>query len=243
MACSWLETVLTVTEIKTFLIFHKKYRHVCWCTGWNQTGRLSAHLTVSAASALLTRTVTSPLVPGRLWPRHGGLGSPLRSGRPGGTKKELFRPARWVTPTQDHSWEQVDVTLCLLCHLARCTRSCCDGRKVSTWTDSRSPGCRLWLRPSVSRLLTLPGVAREEPRPPLEKLPGPPAPCAWPQLILYAPSRGLFKSNKSGGDFYLPSQVVLVVKNLPAHAGMSRDVGSIPGSERSPGEGNGNPFQ
>ena len=31
-----------------------------------------------------------------------------------------------------------------------------------------------------------------------------------------------------------------VVKNLPATAG---DVGSIPGSERSPGEGNGSPLQ
>ena len=36
------------------------------------------------------------------------------------------------------------------------------------------------------------------------------------------------------------SQMVLVVKNLPANAG---DVGSIPRLERSPGEGNGNPFQ
>ena len=36
------------------------------------------------------------------------------------------------------------------------------------------------------------------------------------------------------------SQVGLVVKNLPANAG---DVGSIPGSGRSPGEGNGNPLQ
>ena len=32
----------------------------------------------------------------------------------------------------------------------------------------------------------------------------------------------------------------LAVKNLPANAG---DAGSIPGSERSPGEVNGNPFQ
>ena len=32
----------------------------------------------------------------------------------------------------------------------------------------------------------------------------------------------------------------LVVKNLSANAG---DVGSIPGSERSPGEGNGHPLQ
>ena len=34
-----------------------------------------------------------------------------------------------------------------------------------------------------------------------------------------------------------------VVKNLPANAGDTRDVGSIPGLGRSPGEGNGNPLQ
>ena len=34
-----------------------------------------------------------------------------------------------------------------------------------------------------------------------------------------------------------------VVKNLPANAGDARDTGSIPGLERSPGEGNGNPLQ
>ena len=39
------------------------------------------------------------------------------------------------------------------------------------------------------------------------------------------------------------SQVVLVVKNLPANTGDIRDVGSIPGSGRSPGEGHGNPRQ
>ena len=39
------------------------------------------------------------------------------------------------------------------------------------------------------------------------------------------------------------SQVALVVKNLPANAGDIRDVGSISGSGRSPGEGNGNPLQ
>jgi len=37
--------------------------------------------------------------------------------------------------------------------------------------------------------------------------------------------------------------VALVVKNLPARAGDIRDIGSIPGSGRSPGEGNGNPLQ
>ena len=35
----------------------------------------------------------------------------------------------------------------------------------------------------------------------------------------------------------------VVVKSPPANAGDSRDLGSIPGSGRSPGEGNGNPFQ
>ena len=34
-----------------------------------------------------------------------------------------------------------------------------------------------------------------------------------------------------------------MVKNSPANAGDIRDVGSIPESEISPGEGNGNPFQ
>ena len=37
--------------------------------------------------------------------------------------------------------------------------------------------------------------------------------------------------------------VVLVVKNPPANAGGISDVGSIPGSGRSPGEGNDNPLQ
>ena len=39
------------------------------------------------------------------------------------------------------------------------------------------------------------------------------------------------------------SQVVLMVKNLPANAGDIRNMGLIPGSGRSPGGGNGNPFQ
>ena len=34
-----------------------------------------------------------------------------------------------------------------------------------------------------------------------------------------------------------------VVNNLPANAGDAGDVGSIPGSERSPEVGNGNPLQ
>ena len=39
------------------------------------------------------------------------------------------------------------------------------------------------------------------------------------------------------------SQVVLLVKNPPANAGDARDLGSIPGSGRSPGERNGYPLQ
>ena len=39
------------------------------------------------------------------------------------------------------------------------------------------------------------------------------------------------------------SQMVLVVKNLPANAGDIRDVSSIPGLGRSPGGRRGNPLQ
>ena len=42
---------------------------------------------------------------------------------------------------------------------------------------------------------------------------------------------------------YRASQVMLVVKNPPASAGDTRDLGSIPGLGRSPGVGNGNPLQ
>ena len=42
---------------------------------------------------------------------------------------------------------------------------------------------------------------------------------------------------------WLASQVTPEVKYLPANAGDIRDVGSIPGSGRSPGIGNGNPLQ
>ena len=37
--------------------------------------------------------------------------------------------------------------------------------------------------------------------------------------------------------------MVLVVKNLPANAGDTRDTGPVPGLGRSPREGNGNPPQ
>ena len=44
-------------------------------------------------------------------------------------------------------------------------------------------------------------------------------------------------------NIFKASQVALVVKNLPASAGHARDLGSITGSGRSPGEGNGYPLQ
>ena len=40
-----------------------------------------------------------------------------------------------------------------------------------------------------------------------------------------------------------PVEVVPVVKNPPASTGDIRDMGSIPGLGRSPGEGNGTPLQ
>ena len=43
--------------------------------------------------------------------------------------------------------------------------------------------------------------------------------------------------------YILASQVVLVVKTLSANAGDIKDMGSTPGSGRSPGGENGNPLQ
>ena len=45
------------------------------------------------------------------------------------------------------------------------------------------------------------------------------------------------------GHLTWASQVAQVVKNPPASAGDAGGTGSIPGSGRSPGEGNGNPLQ
>ena len=52
---------------------------------------------------------------------------------------------------------------------------------------------------------------------------------------------------QNGNSISLPTnnwaEVALVVKNLPAHAGDVRDVGSTPGLGRAPGGGHGNPLQ
>ena len=58
------------------------------------------------------------------------------------------------------------------------------------------------------------------------------------------------KEVQEGGDTYIhinnydwgASQVALVVKNLPANAGDSRDLSLIPVLGRSPGIGNDNPL-
>ena len=57
-------------------------------------------------------------------------------------------------------------------------------------------------------------------------------PCNYPCFILYHVLA-----------LFWASQVMLVVKNLPANAGDTRNMGSISGSGRSPGEGNSSPLQ
>ena len=54
-----------------------------------------------------------------------------------------------------------------------------------------------------------------------------------PRVQLYATSY----------ESFWASQVALEVNNLPANVGDARDTGSVPGSERSPRGGNGNPLQ
>ena len=44
-------------------------------------------------------------------------------------------------------------------------------------------------------------------------------------------------------SIHVVSQVMLAVKNTPANTGNARDLSWIPGSERSPGGGNGSRFQ
>ena len=66
--------------------------------------------------------------------------------------------------------------------------------------------------------------------------------CIFSSNILFR-TRALLFINKTDLYFQWGFQVVLVVKNLPANAGDSREVRSIPGLGRSPGEGNGNLLQ
>ena len=63
-----------------------------------------------------------------------------------------------------------------------------------------------------------------------------------PQLV-GVQEAGLGFAHFPASCFFQASQVVLVVKNLPANAGDIRDLGSIPGLGRSPGGRNGSPLQ
>ena len=51
------------------------------------------------------------------------------------------------------------------------------------------------------------------------------------------------KSKKEGIHVYMGFSGDSVVKDPPTNAGDARDLSLIPGSGRSPGEGNGNPHQ
>ena len=70
---------------------------------------------------------------------------------------------------------------------------------------------------------------------------------AWVQFLVRKLRYCLTRSMAKDGVFffvaYWASQVAQLVKNPSASAGDTRDAGSIPGSERSPGGGNGNPLQ
>ena len=63
-----------------------------------------------------------------------------------------------------------------------------------------------------------------------------------PQLV-GVQEAGLGFAHFPASCFFQASQVVLVVKNLPANAGDIRDLGLIPGLGGSPGEGHVNPIQ
>ena len=59
-------------------------------------------------------------------------------------------------------------------------------------------------------------------------------------------NQGLFSRLKKKKSMFIVKKGFpggAVVKNLPTNVGDARDVGLIPGSERSPGEGNGSPRQ
>jgi len=62
--------------------------------------------------------------------------------------------------------------------------------------------------------------------------------CQKSQLL--RPNNRLSRKEIKIFPIFQTFQMVLVVKNPPANAGDIRDVGSIPGSRRSPGGGHGN---
>ena len=71
------------------------------------------------------------------------------------------------------------------------------------------------------------------------------AECQRIDALIFLLSKGLSRifSSTTVGKHQFSSQVALVVSNLPANAGDTRDMGSVPESRRSLGVGNGNPLQ
>ena len=74
--------------------------------------------------------------------------------------------------------------------------------------------------------------------------------CSSPIVKSCYATRGISQENRNSVGILLPFVYRkksfpdgLAVKNLPANAGDIRNTGLIPGSGRSPGEGNGNPLQ
>ena len=66
---------------------------------------------------------------------------------------------------------------------------------------------------------------------------------ALPVIVQPGGSQACRTLHKSPGDWGLLGFPGVASGNLPANAGDTGDVGSIPGSRRSPGGGNGNPLQ
>ena len=84
------------------------------------------------------------------------------------------------------------------------------------------------------RNLPAPGIEPRSPALQANSFPSePPGKSIWPHAYMFT-----FMYVLHGA-----SQTALVVKNPPASAGDVRDADSIPGLERSPGEGRDNPFQ
>ena len=69
------------------------------------------------------------------------------------------------------------------------------------------------------------------------------APCPGLSTLLIKAFINFFLQFPQTIFFSGASQVMIVVQNLPAIAGDPRDAGSIPGPERFPEEGKGNPLQ
>ena len=113
--------------------------------------------------------------------------------------------------------------------------------------SSRPPWTVAHQAPLSMRILQARILEFGSPCPPPVDLPNPGteplSPASPAQQVDSLPLESPAKSRVCACILYCgASQVAVVVKNLPANAGDIRDVGSIPGSARSPGGGHGNPL-